>query len=384
MKFTKQTFFLLLVFVLLFFIIILMSYEPPRPRPGMHHPLSGMFERIIKEIPANQAKGKYDMPNYSYSILETEEIKNLISADIMSIGTYFRPYDECMIFIKKINENTPNEKYVLLELKKGPERGFMNMLYAKRIMTFTILMFLAGVFVFSIFSSYKNAIEAKNENQKYLDVKRMSFALAHEIRNPLNSMHLSLELMKTNNESFDHLKQSENDECINILQFEIKRLDELVKRFMEYSKEIKLKYVKTSVNKLINSIIAVLTPIAAEKKVAIELKLINDIDINIDFDLIYQSLFNIIKNAIEAAPNDGFVKIECVKVNSNVEIKVADNGPGIIPEMLPRIFDFYFSTKEEGSGIGLALTKKYIESHGGKISVFFENDCTCFKIVLPA
>ncbi|MEZ7891735.1 MAG: HAMP domain-containing sensor histidine kinase [Candidatus Wallbacteria bacterium] len=343
-----------------------------------------MFERIIKEIPANQAKGKYDMPNYSYSILETEEIKNLISADIMSIGTYFRPYDECVIFIKKINENTPNEKYVLLELKKGPERGFMNMLYAKRIMTFTILMFLAGVFVFSIFSSYKNAIEAKNENQKYLDVKRMSFALAHEIRNPLNSMHLSLELMKTNNESFDHLKQSENDECINILQFEIKRLDELVKRFMEYSKEIKLKYVKTSVNKLINSIIAVLTPIAAEKKVAIELKLINDIDINIDFDLIYQSFFNIIKNAIEAAPNDGFVKIECVKVNSNVEIKVADNGPGIIPEMLPRIFDFYFSTKEEGSGIGLALTKKYIESHGGKISVFFENDCTCFKIVLPA
>ncbi len=429
MSFKRQKFFLILIFILLFITILLMSSEPPfgfKPPhaerghnktagdsnevslPGVNNssevgisekkdngrekrqgkmrpPHEEFIEKILEEIPKDQKAGKYETEHCSYTILDTVEAVNVITRDILSGGaTYFRESDEQMIFFRKLDGRTSGGTSVIIEMKRGGlERNFIGIIYAKKLIIFSSVLVIAGIAIFFIFVSYRHSIEAQNENQKYQSVKRMSFGLAHEIRNPLNAMHLSLEVLKSNIDDPEGLKKGESVECLDIIGSEIKRLDELVKRFMEYSKEIKLKRARTSVNKLVNSAVSVLTPIASEKNIKIDIASTVEFEADIDSDLIYQGFINVIKNAVEAVPVGGSVRISCAKTPAGAEIIVEDNGEGIKPENMPKIFDFYFSTKKEGSGIGLAVTKKFVEAHGGSIGAVSGPGKTCFTIKLP-
>ena len=429
MSFKRQKFFLILIFFLLFITILLMSSEPPfgfkpphgemghmrppgcdtnevlMPRPdnssevgmsarrdgydkgpGEKPPHEGFIMKILDEIPKDQKAGKYETEHCSYTILsDTAEAVSAITRDLLSGGaTYFRESDDRMMFFRKLSGQGSGEVNIIIEMKRGgPARNFIGIIYAKKLIIFSSVLVIAGIAIFFIFVSYRHSVEAQNENQKYQSVKRMSYGLAHEIRNPLNAMHLSLEVLKSNIEDAEGLKTGESAECLDIIGSEIKRLDELVKRFMEYSKEIKLKRARTSINKLVNSAVSVLTPIAAEKNIKIEVKSDHEFEADIDSDLIYQGFINVIKNAVEAVSVGGSVEVSCAKTTAGVEIMVIDNGEGIKAENMPKIFDFYFSTKKEGSGIGLAVTKKFVEAHGGSVSAVSADGRTCFTIKLP-
>ncbi|HNY12337.1 MAG TPA: HAMP domain-containing sensor histidine kinase [Candidatus Wallbacteria bacterium] len=360
--------------------------EGQNKRSGRRMPHEEFVSRVLDEIPKDQKAGRYEAEHCTYTILDTIEATNVLTRDILSSGGfYMRESEECMVFFRKITQKDSREVNVIIEMgmRNGPERDFIGIIYARKLIIFSLVLIIAGIAIFFIFVSYRHSVEAQNENQKYQAVKRMSHGLAHEIRNPLNAMHLSLEVLKCNVEDPEGVKKGENEECVAIIDSEIKRLDELVKKFMEYSKEIKIKRAKTSLNKLINSAVLVLTPIASEKNITIGIKSEREIEADIDSELIYRCFINVIKNAVEAANVGGIVEILCGKTSAGAEFVITDNGEGVKPENMPKIFDFYFSTKKEGSGIGLALTKKFVEAHNGSINATSVAGKTSFVIKLP-
>ncbi|HOD39174.1 MAG TPA: ATP-binding protein, partial [Candidatus Wallbacteria bacterium] len=175
-------------------------------------------------------------------------------------------------------------------------------------------------------------------------------------------------------------------ECLDIIREEIKRLDETVTRFMQYSKDIKLNRESTDINKLIQRAINIMTPVFEQKKARVVFNAAGaneNLNCSIDGVLFYQVILNIVKNSAEAVFENGNVSAVSYRERDKINIKIANDGPEIAQENLSKIFDFYFTTKIEGSGIGLALSKKIIEAHGGDISVKSDKNETCFLISIP-
>jgi signal transduction histidine kinase len=102
-----------------------------------------------------------------------------------------------------------------------------------------------------------------------------------------------------------------------------------------------------------------------------------------DSEMLKQVFLNILLNAMQAMPDGGCLRVETLIVDANVEIRFSDSGDGILPEHLPRIFDPFFSTKEKGAGLGLAIVHTIIDKHGGSIDVESPEGGTIFTIVFP-
>jgi signal transduction histidine kinase len=383
MDFKKQKIFIFLVFVLMFFVVIFMGSEPQqRSKPGQRYMIDNILSPAVEEIKKTPAPGRYEKRGYSYTILDTAEVPAFLKEFVSDNDSYYDADIDSYVFVRNINTSGSEEVYAKIDIHRGFETYFFSFIYSKKIIVLSILMTIAGIAVFFIFTSYRHALEARSEGEKYTSVQRMSRGLAHEIRNPLNAMYLSLDLISRDRKCAECGNNEEFSEYLGIIKSEVRRLDDLVKRFMDYSKEIKINRRKESLKELSYMVSSVLTPLAAEKKVAIDLKC-PELELDIDHDLIYQSLLNVFKNAVEAAKPGGTVRLYYEVSASFVDIFVEDDGEGIKPSNMPKIFDFYFSTKTEGSGIGLALTRKFITAHGGNISATSENNMTRFKITLP-
>ncbi len=383
MDFKKQKIFIILVFALMFFVVLFMGSEPQqRSKPGQRYIIDNIVSPAVEELKKNPVPGRYEKHEYACTVLDTAELPAFFKKIILDNDSYYDNDIDSYVFIRNINASGSGEVYAKIEIKRGYETNFYSFIYSKKLIVLSILMAIAGIAVFFIFTSYRHALEARSENEKYTAVQRMSRGLAHEIRNPLNAMYLSVDLISRDHKCSACDNNEEFSEYLGIIKSEVRRLDDLVKRFMDYSKDIKVKRQKESLKELVYMVSSVLAPLAAEKKAVIDLKC-PELELEIDHDLIYQSLLNVFKNAIEALRPGGMVRFYYEVKGAFVDIFVEDDGEGIKPANMIKIFDFYFSTKVEGSGIGLALTKKFIEAHGGNISATSENNGTCFKITLP-
>jgi len=383
MDFKKQKIFIILVFALMFFVVLFMGSEPQqRSKPGQRYIIDNIVSPAVEELKKNPVPGRYEKHDYACTVLDTKEVPAFFKKFISDNDSYYDNDIDSYVFVRNINASGPGEVYARIEIKRDIETYFYGFIYSKKIIVLSILMAIAGIAVFFIFTSYRHALEARSEGEKYTAVQRMSRGLAHEIRNPLNAMYLSVDLIAKDRKCAECENNEEFSEYLGIIKSEVRRLDDLVKKFMDYSKDIKVKRRKESLKELVYMVSSVLAPLASEKKIAVALEC-PELELEIDHDLIYQSLLNIFKNAVEAVHSGGMVRFYYEVKGAFVHIFVEDDGEGIKPANMPKIFDFYFSTKVEGSGIGLALTKKFIEAHGGTISAASENKKTCFKIILP-
>lgn len=383
MDFKKQKLFIILVFSLMFFVVLFMGSEPQqRSKPGQRYIIDNIVSPAVEEMKKAPVPGRYEKQGYSYTVLDTAEVPAFFKKFVLENDSYYDNDIDSYVFIRNITAQGSSEVYARIEIRRSFETYFYSFIYSKKIIVLSILMAIAGIAVFFIFTSYRHALEARSEGEKYTAVQRMSRGLAHEIRNPLNAMYLSIDLISRDRKCAKCEENEEISEYLGIIKSEVRRLDDLVKRFMDYSKDIKVNRQKESLKELVHMVSSFLAPLAAEKKAVMDVDC-PDIELNIDHDLIYQSLLNVFKNAVEAVRPGGRVRFYYNAAGSFAELFVEDDGDGIKPANLPKIFDFYFSTKVEGSGIGLALTKKFIEAHGGSISAASENKKTCFKITLP-
>ncbi|MBK9166611.1 MAG: PAS domain-containing protein [Bryobacterales bacterium] len=196
-------------------------------------------------------------------------------------------------------------------------------------------------------------------------INRVTGGVAHEVKNPLNamSMHVEVARLKLNRGGGDVSPQLE------IIAKEIERLDRVVKTFLDFTRPLDLKIKEVRVADLVASVAALAKPQAAAAGIVVEEDLESgEATINVDSDLLKQAVLNLVVNAIEVMPGGGILRLTCrLTQDEEAEIAIQDTGCGIPPDRREKIFQLYFSTKERGSGIGLAMTFRMVQLHGGTI-----------------
>ncbi len=212
-------------------------------------------------------------------------------------------------------------------------------------------------------------------------ISRITGGVAHEVKNPLNAilMHVELARMKLSKGECDLEPQ------MDIISREILRLDRVVKTFLDFTRPVELNPTEVPLDEFMKEIVDLARPQAAFSGIQIEEEQQGAGIIRVDRDLLKQAVLNIAMNAIEAMPGGGKLRFESEMQSEEAVIRIGDTGEGIPPELRDKIFRLYFTTKKEGSGIGLAMTFRIVQLHDGTIDFASEpGKGTTFTLRLPA
>ena len=211
---------------------------------------------------------------------------------------------------------------------------------------------------------------------------RITSGVAHEVRNPLNAMVLQLEILKAKLAGHGTAVKPQ----IDTLSSEIRRLDRVVKTFLDFTRPVELHLIDTDIEELVQEVFTLAEPQAQQNQVRLMIEADGPVPrLKVDRDLIKQALLNLVLNGCQAMPSGGDLKVRPRKLERRMELEIADQGIGIPPEVQPRIFSLYFSTKPGGSGVGLAMAYRIIQIHNGSIDFTSEPGLgTTFRITLPA
>lgn len=237
--------------------------------------------------------------------------------------------------------------------------------------------------------------KAQRANEPATPLSRVAGGLAHEIKNPLSTMAINLALLE---EEFERAAQSRDSESpelsarekrcmkrVKTLQREIRHLESIVDDFLVYSRGGEVNRAPTDLLALIRDVMEFVEPEDTAQGVRHHVRLPNSLPlVMLDEKAFRQALLNLVVNARQAMPNGGEIIVQLERHGSLAELVVTDTGVGIEEEDLAKIFDVYWSTKKEGTGLGLATVKRVIEEHEGKIEVLSEvGRGTSFSIVVP-
>jgi signal transduction histidine kinase len=202
-------------------------------------------------------------------------------------------------------------------------------------------------------------------------VGRLASGIAHEIRNPLNFINLSIDHLREIFAPKEDPQRTQYRHILTTIKDELARLNRLVSDFLSYGRPAKLKVREIDARSLVEEVRDLVNTQAEQQgvKVGIEQNGNGDTKLLADAEQIKTCFSNLMINAIQAMPAGGRLDVSLRPENAHLEIKFSDTGSGIDEEALEQIFEPYYSTKETGIGLGLPLTKKIIEEHGGQINV---------------
>ena len=218
-------------------------------------------------------------------------------------------------------------------------------------------------------------------SERLAAVGRITAGVAHEVKNPLNSMRLWLENLK---ESLP----ADSDgaaQAVNVLDAEIDRLDAVVTRFLDFARPMDVRLEPTQLAGLLREVLEVAQPQLQRAKVEVaQLLPIGIPEVFVDRDLLKQAVLNLVLNAVDAMPAGGQLQLTLSRRGEMAEITVGDTGKGIPPEHRQKVFQLFFTTRPGGSGIGLASTFRIVQLHNGSINFTSEvGRGTTFRIELP-
>ena len=237
-------------------------------------------------------------------------------------------------------------------------------------------------------NSMARAVEERERelvrSERLAAVGKMAAMITHEVRNPLSSIGLNTELLDEELVG----ASAEAKQLLGSIHREVDRLTAITEEYLAFARLPKPKIAKESVNKLVEALADFVREDLAAKKVRLAVELApTDPNALIDAAQLRQCLVNLVRNASEAvnAKGGGKVTLRTRRNDHRVIIEVEDDGTGIAADHLPRLFDPFFSTKESGSGLGLALTQQIVKDHGGDVSVDSSvGKGTTFKVSVPA
>ncbi len=213
-------------------------------------------------------------------------------------------------------------------------------------------------------------------------ISRLTGGVAHEIKNPLNGIALYLDLLK------NRLAASEAGPApeLDVIVREVARLDRVVKTFLDFTRPVELRLSEVRLGELLAEVAGLARPQAAENDVRIEIADAGpDATVRADTDLLKQAVLNLAVNGIQAMLQGGELRLGVARVGRDIELSVSDQGGGIPPEIQDQIFNLYFTTRQNGSGIGLAMTYRVVQLHNGTIEFSTEvGRGTVFRVRLPA
>ena len=228
----------------------------------------------------------------------------------------------------------------------------------------------------------KVAMEAEMRRQdRLVSMGALASGVAHEVRNPLNAIALLVQRLEREFEPMQGREQYHK--FITVVREEIQRVNRIVKQFLSLARPPRLQPVDFELDELLQKTIEVITPRARLKGLDVEGEFSSVGSIRADPEQLEQALLNLLGNAVEAT-EAGHIGLAAEAVNGEVEVVVEDSGAGIPVENMERIFDLYFTTKQEGTGLGLSLVHRIVTEHGGRIDVqSLEGQGTRFTIRLP-
>jgi PAS domain S-box-containing protein len=211
---------------------------------------------------------------------------------------------------------------------------------------------------------------------------RITAGVAHEVKNPLNSMRLWLENLK---ESLPRDHDSASRQAVQVLDKEIDRLDQVVKRFLDFTRPMDVRLEATQLAELLKEVLEIAKPQLLKSNIQLAQLLPIDVpEVYVDRALLKQAVLNLVLNAADAMPNGGQLHLVLSRRGEMAEIAVGDTGKGIPPENRQKIFQLFFTTRPGGSGIGLASTFRIVQLHNGSIDFTSEvGRGTTFRIELP-
>ncbi|HXY25840.1 MAG TPA: ATP-binding protein [Candidatus Acidoferrum sp.] len=219
-------------------------------------------------------------------------------------------------------------------------------------------------------------------SERLAAVGRITAGVAHEVKNPLNSMRLWLENLK---ESLSPDRDSASQQAVQVLDKEIDRLDAVVKRFLDFTRPMEIRLEATQLSDLLREVLEIAHPQLEKSGIQVARLLPIDVpEVYVDRGLLKQAVLNLVLNAAEAMPNGGQLRLVLSRRGEMAEISVGDTGKGIAPEHRQKIFQLFFTTRPGGSGIGLASTFRIVQLHNGSIDFTSEvGRGTTFRIELP-
>ena len=208
-------------------------------------------------------------------------------------------------------------------------------------------------------------------SQKLAALGRLTSGVTHEVKNPLNAMRIHLELLRARLAQTGSPPSPEIAENLDVIAHEIQRLDRVVQGFLRFVRPQDLRLAPVDVNAVLSDVARLARPEAARVGVEVVLDLGRGLPpVTADAELIAQASGNLVSNAVQAMAGGGTLVIASRRsAPGGVEIRVADQGVGVPPENLDKIFRLYFTTKPGGSGIGLAMVYRIVQMHDGRIDV---------------
>jgi signal transduction histidine kinase len=218
-------------------------------------------------------------------------------------------------------------------------------------------------------------------SRRLANIGKLTSGVAHEVKNPINSIVVHLEILR------NKLNQPDADtqRHMDVIGSEIQRLDRVVQTLVDFTRPVELKLADIDLRSLVEQVVFMAKPDCERHGVRLLTEIGDEpLTARVDADLIKQSLLNIVINGVQAMENGGTLSIRANRRDEDAQLEIQDTGPGIPPAIRDKIFNLYFTTKKSGSGIGLAMTYRIMQLHNG--SVHFDTrsgEGTIFYLTLP-
>ncbi len=218
-------------------------------------------------------------------------------------------------------------------------------------------------------------------SRRLADVGRLTRGVGHEVKNPINAIVVHLELLRNKLQNADPAAVRHMD----IISSEIRRLDRVVQTLVDFTRPMELKLVDRDLRAIVDDVMQLASPDSAKHNV----HMVNEsapfpLPVKVDADLLKQALLNIVINGAQAMPDGGVLALRTRRYEGEAQVEISDQGGGIPPEIRDKIFNLYFTTKQNGTGIGLAMAYKVMQMHNGSINfISREGEGTTFYLNLP-
>jgi two-component system, NtrC family, sensor histidine kinase HydH len=221
---------------------------------------------------------------------------------------------------------------------------------------------------------------------RYAEIAALAGGLAHEIRNPLSTIGMNLELMAEDLETAETPRDRRLLNTVKLVQRECQHLEDILSAFLEFARAGELELIESDLNELVEDFIRFYRPQADEQGIELSRHLEADLPaVCIDQSLMRQVLMNLALNAQHAMPEGGLLELQTYGRDGHVTLEFIDSGVGMDEDTRARAFQAFFSTRKGGSGLGLSTVRKIVEAHRGTITCDSE-PCrgTRFVMTLPA
>ncbi|MCA9029932.1 MAG: PAS domain S-box protein [Planctomycetaceae bacterium] len=218
--------------------------------------------------------------------------------------------------------------------------------------------------------------------ERYMGLGSLAAGLQHEIKNPLSALSLHVQLLR---EAFEDENTTSIDESLHVLTDEVRRITGVLEGFRDFASIAELDRADVDGTTIIKKLAKLTEPQGKQQHIRVltELPTSDTPELFVDARRIEQVLLNLVVNAFAAMPDGGTVTLRLFEKDNATIIEVADTGCGIPEDLRDKVFDPYFTTRNNGTGMGLALSEKIVRQHGGTIEFQTGSTGTTFTITLP-